>query len=84
MNCFNMNGTVSINHQNVQKLDIEMFKVVKDENPEVVNEIFRVRNEGFYELQNRTSFHIPSINAVFSSTESVRISCQMKPNALRI
>ena len=36
-----------------------------------MNEIFHARNEGFYETQQKTFFHIPSIN-VFSVAESVR------------
>ena len=39
------------NHQNIQKPGIEMFKVVKGGSSEIVNEIYHVRNEGFYELQ---------------------------------
>lgn len=39
------------NHQNIQKPGIEMFKVVKGGNSEIVNEIYHARNEGFYELR---------------------------------
>ena len=55
-----------IHHQIVQKLAMEMFQFVKVGNPEILNEIFRVRNEGFYELRQRTFFHIPSKNTVSS------------------
>ena len=42
--------SVSIHHQNIQKLGIEMFKVLNGENPQIVNEIFRIRDETSYEL----------------------------------
>ena len=87
----NKDGTVSIHHQNILKLGIEMFTVLEGGNPEIVNEILHVRNEGFYEFQQRTFFHIHSINTVFSCAERARflgpkiwISYQMKSNALRI
>ena len=37
--------SVSIHHQNIQKLGIEMFKVLNGENLQFVNEIFFIRNE---------------------------------------
>ena len=37
--------SVSIHHHNIQKLGIEMFKVLNGENPQIVNEIFRIRDE---------------------------------------
>ena len=64
--------SVSIHHQNIQNLGIEMFKVLNGESPQVVNEIFRVRDETSYELRRRSCFHIPSVNTVFSGTESIR------------
>ena len=64
--------SVSIHHQNIQKLGIEMFKVLNGENPQIVNEIFRIRDETSYELRQRSSFHIPSVNTVFSGTESIK------------
>ena len=45
------NESVSIHHQNIQKLGIGMFKVLNGENPQIVNEIFRIRDETSYELR---------------------------------
>ena len=42
--------SVSIHHPNIQKLGIEMFEALKGENPPMVNEIFRIRDETTYEL----------------------------------
>ena len=64
--------SVSIHHQNIQKLGIEMFKVLNGENPQIVNETFRIRDETSHKLPQRSCFHIPSVNTVFSGTESIR------------
>ena len=32
----------SMHHQNIQKLDIEMFKFLNGENPQIVNEVFHI------------------------------------------
>ena len=66
--------SVSIHHQNVQKVGIEMFKVqmFKWEKPQIVNEIFRIRDEGSYEPRQRTCFYIPSVTTFFSGTGSIR------------
>ena len=37
--------SVSIHHQNIQKLGIEMFKVLNGENPQIVNAVFRIRDQ---------------------------------------
>ena len=36
-------NSVSIHHQNLQKLAVEMFKVSRDLSPEIVNELFQFR-----------------------------------------
>ena len=42
--CPDKDESVSIHHQHIQKLGIEMFKVFNDENPQIVNEIFHIRD----------------------------------------
>ena len=66
--------SVSIHQQNMQKLGIEMFKVLNDENPQIVNDIFCIRYETSYELRQGSCFHIPSVNTIFSGTESIRFA----------
>ena len=36
-------GSVSIHHQNIRFLAVEMFKIFKDRSPQVVKEIFQFR-----------------------------------------
>ena len=64
--------SVSFHHQYIQKPGIETFKVLNGENPQIVNEIFCIRNEVSYELRQRLCFQTPSVNTVFSGTESIR------------
>ena len=35
-------GSVSIHHQNLQKLAVEMFKVFEGLSPDIVNELFQL------------------------------------------
>ena len=48
-----------------------MFKALQGENPQIVNEIFRIRDEISYEFRQISCFHIPAVNTVCSSTESI-------------
>ena len=66
------NEFVCIPNQIIQKLSIGMFKVLNGENSQIVNEIFRIRNEASHELRQRSRFHLASGNTVFSGTESIR------------
>ena len=46
-------GSVSIHHQNLQKLGVEMFKVSRVLSPEIVNELFQLTEQIPYELRQR-------------------------------
>ena len=50
-----------------------MFKVLDDENPQIVNKISRIKKAS-NELRQRSFFHIPSVNTVSSGTEKNTIS----------
>ena len=62
---------VSIHHQNLQKLAVEMFKVSRGLSPEIVNELFQFREQIPYELRQRPQFQILWVYSVFSGTESL-------------
>ena len=64
-------GSFSIQHQNLQKLAAEMFKVSRGLSPEIVNELFQFREQVPYELRQRAQSQIPCFHSVFSGTESV-------------
>ena len=66
------NGSVSIDHQNLQKLAVEMFKVYRGLSPEVIHNLFQFRGQIPYKLRQRTQFEISWVDSVFSSTESYK------------
>ena len=62
---------VSIHHQNLQKLVVEMFKVSKGLSPEIVNELFKFREQIPYKLRQRSQFQILFVHSLFSGRESL-------------
>ena len=65
-------NSVSINHKNLQALAIEMFKVYTKTSPEIMQEVFQVKEQGNYNLRNQTDFIIPEVKSVNHGLESVR------------
>ena len=65
-------GSVSIQHQNSQKLAVGMIKVSRDLSTKIVNELFQFREQIRYELRQRPQFQIPWVHSVFSGTESLK------------
>ena len=64
-------GSVSIHHQNLRKLAVEIFNVSRGLSPEIVNKLFQFREQIPYELRQRPQFQIPRVHSVFSGTESL-------------
>ena len=65
-------GSVSVHHQNLQKLAVEMFTVSRGLSPEIVNELFKFREQISYELIQRPQFQIPWVPSLFSGIESLK------------
>ena len=65
-------GSVSICHQNLQKLAVEMFKISRGLSPDITNEIFQFKAERTRELRERSQFHIPFVHSVLSCTENLK------------
>ena len=65
-------GSVSIHHQNLQKLAVEMFKVSRGLSPEIVNELFQFREQIPYELRQKSQFQIHWVHSAFSNTDSLK------------
>ena len=64
-------NSVSIHHRNVQTLAIEMYKVTNGLSPEIIYEIFQIREEFRYNLRYTSQFTIPPIHSVYNGRESV-------------
>ena len=67
-----IDGSVSIHHQNIRFLANEMFKNFKGISPQIVIETFRFREGAPYELRKQTDFQIPSVRSFFSDTGSIK------------
>ena len=50
----------------------EMFKVHTKTFPEIIQEVFQVKEQGNYNLRNQTDFVIPQVKSVNHGLESVR------------
>ena len=53
-------GSVSIHHQNLQKLAVEMFKVSRGLSHRIISKLFPVREQIPYKLKQWRLFQIPS------------------------
>ena len=65
-------NSVSIHHKNLQALVIEMFKVHTKTSPEIMQEVFQVKEKGNNNLRNETDFVIPQVKSVNHGIESIR------------
>ena len=59
---------VSIHHQNLQKLAVEMFKVSRGLSPEIVNELFQFRKQNTLSIKAKVSVSNPLGSFSFSGT----------------
>ena len=48
----NKDNSVSIHHSNIHALAIEMYKVANDISPDIMNEVFKLRNTPHYKLRH--------------------------------
>ena len=64
-------NSVSIHHRNIHTLAIEMYKVTNGLLPEIMNEIFQIREKSRYNLRDTSQFTIPPIHSVYNGRESV-------------
>ena len=63
-------NSVSIYHNNIHALAIEMYKVVNVVSPETMNEVFKQRNNPHYNLRHNSQFSVNPIHSVYNGTVS--------------
>ena len=63
-------NSVSIHYRNIQALAVEMYKVANGMSPEIMNEIFQLREKSHYNLRYTSEFIIPPIHSVYHGRES--------------
>lgn len=63
----NQDNSVTIHHKNIQSLAIEFCETVDVAAPEIIKEVFKLREDSDYNLRQYT---IPCLNAMHHGTES--------------
>ena len=63
-------NSVSIHYRNIQALAVEMYKVANGMSPEIMNEIFQLREKSHYNLRYTSEFIIPPSHSVYHGSES--------------
>ena len=66
-------NSVSIHYRNIQALAMEMYKVANGMSPEIMNEIFQLREKSHYNLRYTSESIISPIHSVCHGSES--LSC---------
>ena len=64
-------GTVSMHHQNIQALAIEMYKIKNDLSTEILSNIFTQMTQNHYRLRNASDFQIPFVRTIYHGRESM-------------
>ena len=62
---------VFIHHQNTRFIAIEIFKVLKGTDPQILKEIFQFRDAVSYQLRTQADFQITYAHSVFDGTKCV-------------
>ena len=65
-------NSVSIHHKNLHVLATEMFKVHIKSSPEIMQEVFPLKEQVHYNLRTQTDFEIPHVKTVNYGLESIR------------
>ena len=63
-------NSVSIHHNYIHRLAIEIYKVANGICPEIMNDIFKLRENTHYILRGTSQFLVDPIHSVFNSSES--------------
>ena len=66
----NKDNSASIHHNNIHALAIEIYKVVNDMSPYIMNEVFKLRNTSHQNLRHTSHFSTDPIHSVYNGTES--------------
>ena len=61
-------NSVSVHHNNIHA--IEMYKMANGISPEIMNEVFKLREETHYHLRQTAQFLVDPIHSVFNGSES--------------
>ena len=62
-----------MHYKNLQTLAIGMFKVHTKTSPEIIQEVFLVKEQKNCNLRNQTDFVIPQVKSVNYGLETIRV-----------
>ena len=65
-------NSVSIHERNLQALAIEMFKVYKEQGPEILVDVFPLNSQPVYQMRNHSYFATRPIRTVHYGENSLR------------
>ena len=71
-NLLNKDSSASIHHKHLRSLAIKIFKVHRDILPEILNDLFPLRQVDQHSLRNKSRFFIPNVKTVNYGFESLR------------
>ena len=63
-------NSVSVHYNNINAIATEMYKVVNGISPEIMNKVFKLREETHYHLRHTKQFLVDPIYIVFNGSES--------------
>ena len=61
---------VSTHHNNIPTLAMEMYKVANGMSPEIMNDMFKLRENTYYNLRYASQFLADPVHSVFNGSES--------------
>ena len=64
-------SSLSVHNNNIHTLAIKMYKMANGTSPEIMNDVFKMRDETYYHLRYTTQFLGDPIRSVFNGSESV-------------
>ena len=59
-------NSVSIHHSNIHALAIEMYKVANDMSPDIMNEVFKLKNTPHYNLRHTSNISTDPIHSDYN------------------
>ena len=62
---FDKEDSIPINIRNLQTFATEIYKIVNGGSPEIMREIFRLREENKYNLGHQNTFRGPIVNTIY-------------------
>ena len=66
----NKDNSVSIHHNSIHAIAIEMYKVANNMSPGIMNEDFKLRNTPQYNLRHTSNFSTDPVHSVYNGTEA--------------